>query len=377
MLPTPRTRCRAQMLLCKSLEEEGGKLQDEERETIGKLQLDLDVGLEAKEAQLEEKVREVERQLQLQEKVMDDEYQEFQGEAPRAKKLQDEKLLLREERVRLEKEEQEIRSSERRIDEEVKKLRRDRALRAGAQEPLFWGYGFKDDQEQNGCQMCGGRFSEVPTGDTFGRVPGKTEAAEQRRREQQQKVQDSCREQMEVVLQKVDEAERKRMEKRRAKLVQVLEKAARVWPKPPEEEEDSSAEGEMSSDKVTRGPSKESQHESKLQPSNSETKVEPVSPSSKMICYDSKELILANGRAHTDYVRRCAHLQQASYDMMTKKHFKAFLAGATKEDEEPRARRMRLVSACHWTPLEAVAGWAADIQKVNFSSPTDPLVTSR
>ncbi|CAJ1359712.1 unnamed protein product [Effrenium voratum] len=173
----------------------------------------------------------------------------------------------------------------------------------------------------------------------------KTEAAEQRRREQQQKVQDSCREQMEVVLQKVDEAERKRMEKRRAKLVQVLEKAARVWPKPPEEEEDSSAEGEMSSDKVTRGPSKESQHESKLQPSNSETKVEPVSPSSKMICYDSKELILANGRAHTDYVRRCAHLQQASYDMMTKKHFKAFLAGATKEDEEPRARRMRSLHA--------------------------------
>mmetsp|Transcript_102689 Transcript_102689/g.143121 ORF Transcript_102689/g.143121 Transcript_102689/m.143121 type:complete len:194 (+) Transcript_102689:65-646(+) len=123
----------------KSLEEEGGKLQEEERATIGRQELELDVNLERKEAVLEERVRKTERLLQEEEKELDNELPAIEREAvqEKVKKIKDERQEVEQERQRLSLEEVEIRQSERRIDEEVRRLRRDRALRVFNVLPAF------------------------------------------------------------------------------------------------------------------------------------------------------------------------------------------------------------------------------------------------
>eukprot|EP00913_Durusdinium_trenchii_P022957 g21556.t1 len=167
------------MKMGKTLEEEGGKLQEEERQTIGKEQLDLDVKLEKKEAKLEEQVREAQQLLAKEEKALEElptlealeknvgcriaTVEEFLEQAEKVTKVQSEKVLMEEERQRLKLEELEIKKSERRIDEEherriptdeteeknllestsvlsvqeVKRLRRDRALRVFNVLPAF------------------------------------------------------------------------------------------------------------------------------------------------------------------------------------------------------------------------------------------------
>lgn len=115
------------------------KVKEEERETIGREQIDLDMKLEKKEAVLEERVRRTERLLQQEEKELDDELPAIEREAggEKVKQLKDEKLQVEAARERLRAEELEIRQSERRIDEEVRRLRRDRALRVFNVLPAF------------------------------------------------------------------------------------------------------------------------------------------------------------------------------------------------------------------------------------------------
>eukprot|EP00435_Cladocopium_sp_Y103_P059807 s467_g21.t1 len=123
----------------KTLEEEGVKVQEEERETIGREQIELDMKLEKKEAVLEERVRRTERLLQQEEKELDDELPAIEREAAgeKVKQIKNERQEVEAERERLRMEELEIRQSERRIDEEVRRLRRDRALRVFNVLPAF------------------------------------------------------------------------------------------------------------------------------------------------------------------------------------------------------------------------------------------------
>mmetsp|Transcript_88948 Transcript_88948/g.108808 ORF Transcript_88948/g.108808 Transcript_88948/m.108808 type:complete len:184 (-) Transcript_88948:108-659(-) len=119
----------------KTLEEEGGELEEEERQTVGRQQIDLDVKLERKEALLEQRVKQTEQLLVNEEKELDDELPTVEREA--GDRIKNERMEVEAERERLRAEELQIRQSERRIGEEVRRLRRDRALRVFNVLPAF------------------------------------------------------------------------------------------------------------------------------------------------------------------------------------------------------------------------------------------------
>ncbi|CAK8986788.1 Hypothetical protein (Fragment) [Durusdinium trenchii] len=181
----------------------------------------------------------------------------------------------------------------------------------------------------------------------------KMDAAEQRRLDLQVKVQEACREQLEVVIQKVDAAEKMKEEKRQAKHQKIIQKELelqerlRAREEEELEDEESSAEGhELSPRKQgVRGPSKESHHELRVvEPKKEEIQEEAPSPTSpKIMSYYSKELIVANSRAHKEYVQRCGKLQQAGFEMLAKKQFKVLADAAhIREDDAPAARMRSL-----------------------------------
>ncbi|CAE6937899.1 SSP2 [Symbiodinium natans] len=103
-----------------SLEQEGGKLQDEERITIGERNPDKDEILEREEKVLENRVRQTEYLLAEQEEELDKRLSNLgvsKALTDRVKKVQEEKETLRLERQRLVTEEQALRKSEFRLEE--------------------------------------------------------------------------------------------------------------------------------------------------------------------------------------------------------------------------------------------------------------------
>mmetsp|Transcript_12437 Transcript_12437/g.29641 ORF Transcript_12437/g.29641 Transcript_12437/m.29641 type:complete len:537 (+) Transcript_12437:81-1691(+) len=197
---------------------------------------------------------------------------------------------------------------------------------------------------------------------TANTVQRKMREAEERRTALHKEVTHAKREQMEVVLEKVDRAERERQQRRQAKHEEILQKALeleiRLAERAREKEGDKeSSEGEPSPRRqgergkaLPRGSSKESKalDDSKSQQEKKEeTSAEKDEASEKAcppICYDSKELIHANNRVHKDYVRRCANLNQAGIDMLTKKQFKALADAASSKEpgqDDPYCFRMR------------------------------------
>lgn len=198
---------------------------------------------------------------------------------------------------------------------------------------------------------------------TIGVRQRKMEAAEHRRQDLHLKVQEACREQMETVWQKVDVAERKKEEKRQERHQIIIDKAIALQERlaklrgetSSEKEDESSGEGHEQSPRKqagARGSTKESHpHDLKAPTEKKEEVVEEVlqgGSSQQIISYDSKELIVANSKAHKDYVQRCGRIQQAGFEMQTKKHFKV-LADAVVVDEnnDPPVARMRSLHAKH------------------------------
>mmetsp|Transcript_5196 Transcript_5196/g.8822 ORF Transcript_5196/g.8822 Transcript_5196/m.8822 type:complete len:524 (+) Transcript_5196:24-1595(+) len=198
---------------------------------------------------------------------------------------------------------------------------------------------------------------------TIGVRQRKMEAAEHRRQDLHLKVQEACREQMETVWQKVDVAERKKEEKRQERHQIIIDKAIALQERlaklrgetSSEKEDESSGEGHEQSPRKqagARGSTKESHpHDSKAPTEKKEEVVEEVlqgGSSQQIISYDSKELIVANSKAHKDYVQRCGRIQQAGFEMQTKKHFKVLAdAAVVDENNDPPVARMRSLHAKH------------------------------
>lgn len=198
---------------------------------------------------------------------------------------------------------------------------------------------------------------------TMGVRQRKMEAAEHRRQDLHLKVQEACREQMETVWQKVDVAERKKEEKRQERHQIIIDKAIALQERlaklrgetSSEKEDESSGEGHEQSPRKqagARGSTKESHpHDSKAPTEKKEEVVEEVlqgGSSQQIISYDSKELIVANSKAHKDYVQRCGRIQQAGFEMQTKKHFKVLAdAAVVDENNDPPVARMRSLHAKH------------------------------
>mmetsp|Transcript_20460 Transcript_20460/g.45136 ORF Transcript_20460/g.45136 Transcript_20460/m.45136 type:complete len:527 (+) Transcript_20460:29-1609(+) len=199
---------------------------------------------------------------------------------------------------------------------------------------------------------------------TIGVRQRKMEAAEHRRQDLHLKVQEACREQMETVWQKVDVAERKKEEKRQERHQTIIDKAIALQERlaklrgetSSEKEDESSGEGhELSPRKQAgvRGSTKESHADSKISKATEKKEVVEEEAlqggsSQQIISYDSKELIVANSKAHKDYVQRCGKIQQAGFDMQTKKHFKVLAdAAVIDEKNDPPVARMRSLHAKH------------------------------
>eukprot|EP00931_Biecheleriopsis_adriatica_P003498 TRINITY_DN10522_c0_g1_i1.p1 TRINITY_DN10522_c0_g1~~TRINITY_DN10522_c0_g1_i1.p1 ORF type:complete len:560 (-),score=153.77 TRINITY_DN10522_c0_g1_i1:133-1779(-) len=209
---------------------------------------------------------------------------------------------------------------------------------------------------------------------TIDTVDRKLQGAEQRRQEQIKKASDAYREHVERAVQKAEDCERRREELRQEKQKKLVDKALQFearfrGPRSQQaemQEDDASVDGSKDdgerghkkSGETSKAARKENRTFAQTAPGQQDAqaasgekkdkaedkKQEEHGPASPRICYDSRELIDANNRAHKDYVRRNADLQQAGQRMMTNKKFKTLAdAAASKEDstEDPASARLR------------------------------------